>query len=80
MVIMTLIAEDKNIVKYSYHPDLLGKPGVIELNKNTGEISFPELAERDSENSMLYRGKSIVALMRFHEKGEYPPRHTIYWG
>lgn len=80
MVILKKQADEQGKIRYTYLPDGIGKPGVIEMDKASGEISFIEIAENDSPSGMLFKGKSIVVLNRFRETNEYPDTHTVYWG
>ena len=61
MVLMRLISNDAERVRYSYQPESDGEPGILSYCKKTNTPTIEKLAERDGK-SVFYRNHAFAMI------------------
>ena len=76
MVLMTLLSNENNIVRYSYQPECEGDAGVLRYDGNSKSSIIEKKATRDVE-SAFYRGQ----VLRFIQKhiNDLPVKELLMW-
>ena len=76
MVLMKLLTNENDIVRYSYQPESEGEPGVLAYDKSSNTPSIEKLAEKDGE-STFYRSHAFAMMRECMDK--LPVERLLMW-
>ena len=76
MVLMKLLTNENDIIRYSYQPESDGEPGVLSYNKSNDTPSIEKLAEKDCE-STFYRNHAFAMIRECMKKP--PLERLLMW-
>lgn len=74
MIIFDLIINSDEVVRYYFYPEGKGKPGIVELNKNTKEITIIEKAEDDWHK---WEEKAKTKMRLLFDSNNFPQKEMV---
>lgn len=77
MIKLYLVEKTKTYVKYEYYPEDKGKPGILQLDLKTGEVSVIQKAGNDDFG--IYTPHAYRKLKGYFEAGNYPEEDSSTW-